>query len=181
MRTCLYRYFDSSGALLYVGVSLSAVVRASQHKDHSSWFSKADRMTFVWFENREDALSAERAAVCDEQPLHNIRLKKERKTETEFERHEIARSAITHRVVTLKPLYKLSDAAALLLMTPGALRQLIQKGEISACLLSNAERKNKFGQPIMVQKYVLTGWQIIEYLEHKETETQMSTHQQAAE
>ena len=69
-QTALYRHFDAAGRLLYVGISLSAVARASQHRDQP-WFMEMATMTTEWLSSREEAHAAERAAIRDEKPVHN--------------------------------------------------------------------------------------------------------------
>jgi excisionase family DNA binding protein len=70
--TCLYRHFDADGALLYVGVSLSAIARLCQHRAESGWFGRITTVTLQWFPNRSQALAAETAAIRSEHPLHNV-------------------------------------------------------------------------------------------------------------
>lgn len=70
--TCLYRHFDRSGTLLYVGISLSAAVRLSQHSATASWFRDIARMEIEWFPDRTAALRAERHAIKTEGPIHNV-------------------------------------------------------------------------------------------------------------
>jgi hypothetical protein len=68
----LYRHFDNAGRLLYVGISLNAFHRLAQHKQHSHWFSRVAHVEIERFPTRMAALLAERAAIRDEKPLHNI-------------------------------------------------------------------------------------------------------------
>jgi len=68
--TQLYRHYDARKRLLYVGISLSAVSRLSQHKD-KTWFTEIARVTVENFPSREMALSAEAAAIKAERPLYN--------------------------------------------------------------------------------------------------------------
>jgi excinuclease UvrABC nuclease subunit len=70
-RTCVYRAYDADGALLYVGLSMNLEGRLSKHR-RSAWWPKADEITVQWFENRESAQAAERAAIRDEDPIYNI-------------------------------------------------------------------------------------------------------------
>ncbi len=70
----LYRHFDSEGNLLYVGISLSAINRLSQHRANSDWFASIKRVEIEKFPTRGEALMAERIAVISEAPLYNIRL-----------------------------------------------------------------------------------------------------------
>lgn len=75
----LYRHFDKDGRLLYVGISLSAMDRMRQHKCKSSWFPEIANMTIQVFPNKKEAINAEREAIINEKPLHNIRGTKEHK------------------------------------------------------------------------------------------------------
>jgi predicted DNA-binding transcriptional regulator AlpA len=75
MKTSLYRHFDKTGRLLYVGVSLSAMRRLSEHSGNSAWAASIARVTIEHFQTREQALDAERLAVRAERPLYNIRLR----------------------------------------------------------------------------------------------------------
>lgn len=68
--TALYRHFDSAGALLYVGISLNALLRLSQHKT-APWFREIARVEIEWHDTREAAISAESAAIRDEGPRWN--------------------------------------------------------------------------------------------------------------
>lgn len=70
-QTELYRYFDDSCNLLYVGISKSAVARASQHQGSSHWYSKHTTMKTERFNTREEALKAEKKAIKTESPLYN--------------------------------------------------------------------------------------------------------------
>ena len=74
-RTSLYRHFDASGELLYVGVSISAFARLEQHAS-SAWFKSIARMDVEHFESRDAALIAERDAIMREHPKHNVKHKR---------------------------------------------------------------------------------------------------------
>lgn len=69
--TQLYRYFDIDGNLLYIGISVNFMVRASQHKSSSRWFDRISYVNVTHFPNRELAISAERVAISNEMPLYN--------------------------------------------------------------------------------------------------------------
>lgn len=71
-RTALYRHFDAAGALLYVGISLSAVQRLGQHRDRSGWYSQIAQVSIEWFTDRRLALAAESLAIAQEKPLRNV-------------------------------------------------------------------------------------------------------------
>jgi hypothetical protein len=70
--TQLYRHYDDAGVLLYVGISLSTILRLSQHKTDSAWFGRISTIKIEHFATRRDAIAAEVRAVRDERPLHNI-------------------------------------------------------------------------------------------------------------
>jgi len=70
--TDLYRYFDAEGQLLYVGISLSAVARAVQHKQTAAWWPLMANMQRETYPTRADAEQAERRAIRSERPIHNV-------------------------------------------------------------------------------------------------------------
>jgi hypothetical protein len=70
-RHFVYRHFDSSGVLLYIGMSSSAKVRYEFHKRKSPWFSQVVKWTLEEFDTRASAMAAEKAAIETERPLHN--------------------------------------------------------------------------------------------------------------
>jgi predicted GIY-YIG superfamily endonuclease len=76
MKTALYRHFDKKDKLLYVGISLSAIHRLTQHKNSSDWTKEAVRMETEWFDSKSDALTAEREAIVKENPCHNVLINK---------------------------------------------------------------------------------------------------------
>jgi hypothetical protein len=69
--TALYRHFDKDGRLLYVGISLSAVVRMQQHIRQAKWARDIARIEVEWFETRCEAEAAEWRAIRTEGPIHN--------------------------------------------------------------------------------------------------------------
>ena len=95
----LYRHFDETGALLYVGISLSAITRLRQHRDRSVWFSQIKSITITQFETRADAKIAEKAAIQTEHPVYNKdwnKLPKEPKPRTKRRKIECSECATTH-------------------------------------------------------------------------------------
>ena len=69
----LYRCFDKSGALLYIGVTINHNKRFSQHEQKQPWWRDVDKITLVPYPERHLAMDAERAAIDAENPLHNVR------------------------------------------------------------------------------------------------------------
>jgi len=71
MKTTLYRYFDSKGQLLYVGITKNQFDRLNQHSRNSTWMPFIASATFHHFETREEALRAETKAIATELPKFN--------------------------------------------------------------------------------------------------------------
>lgn len=71
----LYRHFDREGKLLYVGISVNALGRLSEHRN-SRWFDEIAEVKIEHFGNRNEVLQAERLAVANEKPAHNKQLRK---------------------------------------------------------------------------------------------------------
>lgn len=71
-RTCVYRFFNAAGELLYVGVASNLASRKSSHRSASKWFGEVATTTEQWFDNRSEALAAEVAAIKKERPRHNV-------------------------------------------------------------------------------------------------------------
>jgi hypothetical protein len=70
-RTALYRHFDAAGRLLYVGTSLHAVQRLTEHKAGSPWFGEISSVRIQWLDSRAEALAAELRAIRTEAPAWN--------------------------------------------------------------------------------------------------------------
>ncbi|PZP39393.1 MAG: hypothetical protein DI598_20010 [Pseudopedobacter saltans] len=68
----LYRCFDKTGKLLYVGVSISVLSRICGHKSASDWFDSVETIKIESFKSREEALVAEKKAIIKEMPVNNI-------------------------------------------------------------------------------------------------------------
>lgn len=73
IRECsVYRFFDSAGALLYVGRSVSPSKRKQGHKS-KAWYELIARTEVQQFPSVALADEAERMAISSEHPLHNLR------------------------------------------------------------------------------------------------------------
>jgi hypothetical protein len=69
----LYRFYDRDGGLLYIGISLHAAQRASQHRHGQPWWPEVARMDVESVSgDRADAEAAERAAILAEKPRYNV-------------------------------------------------------------------------------------------------------------
>jgi hypothetical protein len=69
--TQLYRFYDDSSALLYVGISLSIAARLAGHKCQG-WYLEIKNITVEVFPARQEAKEAEDAAIKAENPKYNI-------------------------------------------------------------------------------------------------------------
>jgi predicted GIY-YIG superfamily endonuclease len=165
-RTSLYRHFDEGGALLYVGVSLSALNRLGQHAEHSGWYGAIARVTIQNFDTREAALEAERSAIVRESPAHNIQHKKAAQAASKKGRDELAQALecaanakrdLTARVVQFHPVYSLHDAADALNVNIRVVNALVRERKIGFFTMPNTS-----GRPVEH----ISGWQLIDYLEH---------------
>ena len=82
----LYRHYGPNGDLLYVGQTMSAWKRSSQHLIKANW------RDFIWliviepFATREEVLAAEQEAIRNEYPKHNITHNRTRHPFREIER-----------------------------------------------------------------------------------------------
>ena len=72
MTTTLYRFFDESENLLYVGISSNHVRRMTDHKRSAEWFYRVKSAKFEHFQQRFDAEEAEKKAIQTEKPIFNI-------------------------------------------------------------------------------------------------------------
>jgi len=70
--TDLYRFYNSTGELLYVGISLSAITRATQHKKQKSWWHEVARMDVSPIADHFDPRIVERQTIIAERPRFNI-------------------------------------------------------------------------------------------------------------
>jgi len=70
-KTTLYRYFDSEGQLLYVGITGNPKSRQSDHSKKAEWFSKVSTASYEHFLTREEAMAQELTAIRNESPIHN--------------------------------------------------------------------------------------------------------------
>ena len=71
--TALYRHYSDDGTLLYVGITNDPIKRDKQHMASSDWRAMVARTLTVWHTDRTSAEAAERWAIQNENPLHNIR------------------------------------------------------------------------------------------------------------
>jgi predicted GIY-YIG superfamily endonuclease len=71
-RTYVYRIFDESGKLIYVGCSHDPEARIYTHRMKSWWAPQISRIKLNVFPNRQVAIEAEAKAIRAENPRWNI-------------------------------------------------------------------------------------------------------------
>lgn len=67
----VYRHFDATGQLLYVGCAANPSARMGQHVSRSPWATSVTLITVQWHPNKAAALEAETAAIAAESPVFN--------------------------------------------------------------------------------------------------------------
>lgn len=69
--TAVYRFFDVSGRLLYVGIAFDPAERWKHHASHTRWWKDAVDNTIEWYDARPEAERAEKVALRYEKPIYN--------------------------------------------------------------------------------------------------------------
>jgi hypothetical protein len=62
--TTLYRFYDASGVLLYVGITCKPYLRFATHRKRTDWWELADSCQLERFPTRAAALGAETDAIA---------------------------------------------------------------------------------------------------------------------
>lgn len=166
-KCALYRHFDGGGALLYVGISLRPFTRTKEHTVLSGWADQIANVRIEYFPTRKEALEAEARAVREENPAHNIRLRKPKKEPKALivteERAEKERINLTHRVIHFSPLYRPNKAAQALGISTTILNREIEAGNLAVTMIPSP----KVGR---LNPYI-TGWHLIDWLESRERQS----------
>ena len=71
MSQCVYRMYDSSDRLLYVGVTGNYKRRMAAHRKTQPWWPSVDRVEQIEYPDRATAEEAERQAIRHEEPAYN--------------------------------------------------------------------------------------------------------------
>lgn len=71
-RTVLYRFFNTDGELLYIGIAGNPGRRFEQHDSEKEWAHTIAYSRLEHYASREEAAAAERIAIHNENPRHNI-------------------------------------------------------------------------------------------------------------
>jgi predicted GIY-YIG superfamily endonuclease len=105
-RAAVYRLYGESEKLLYVGVSSNPQVRFQDHA-RKPWWSEVVERRIEWFEDRLQALEAERTAIRREQPKNNINGKALPKPWGQARlRKGLTGRALKHQVITVGQLIR---------------------------------------------------------------------------
>lgn len=67
-RTALYRLYDASDRLLYIGIAKDTKKRWKDHELIQRWWHLVARHTITWLPSREQALAVEEKTVREETP-----------------------------------------------------------------------------------------------------------------
>lgn len=67
----LYRFYDRTDALLYVGITVDLPARIKNHSRKKSWWRDVHHIAVEQHDTRQEALDAEAEAIREEGPLHN--------------------------------------------------------------------------------------------------------------
>lgn len=70
-RTARYRIRGEGDVLLYIGITCSLPVRWNSHQRIQPWWDELRSLTVDWYDSREDAEAAEKAAILAELPKYN--------------------------------------------------------------------------------------------------------------
>lgn len=68
----LYRFYDASGVLLYVGITADPGARFKQHRNDKEWWTEVANIRIEKLPTRIAVLEAERTAIREERPLWNV-------------------------------------------------------------------------------------------------------------
>lgn len=168
MKTQLYRHFNKNGVLLYVGVSLCAVARLVQHREHSHWFKSITRVEIEMLDSREAAVMAERNAILTEKPRWNLS-----KVPTEKRRPDVSAETLRERVVEFKPMYTLKEVKEVLRCPIKTIVHWMDTGQMSYVEVPMSRGTNK--------KRLVTGWQLLDFIDNLQAQEQSWEPEKPAE
>lgn len=161
----LYRHYDKDNILLYIGISLHHIVRLSQHKGHSHWYSEITTTKIEKFDSREDVVKAERAAITNENPLYNVHRPSIKEQKQKISQSNESREVLLKRVVQFNPLYSISEVATVLDTGVKKIKELCEQNKIGY-IATNERWSNRFKKMVVTRK--ITGWQLIDFIENLE-------------
>ncbi|GGN39484.1 putative GIY-YIG superfamily endonuclease [Actinoplanes campanulatus] len=68
----LYRFYDASDALLYIGITGDPGIRWYDHAKLKGWWRDVMTVKVEHFDTRKEVEAAEKSAIVTERPVHNI-------------------------------------------------------------------------------------------------------------
>ncbi len=68
----LYRIFDESNKLIYIGISDKLLDRVRSHTKKKDWSGQIHKITIEYFNTRLESEEAERLGIINEKPAYNI-------------------------------------------------------------------------------------------------------------
>lgn len=68
----VYRFYNDTGALLYVGIASSPKARFAQHTETKRWWWEVATWLIDWYGSREEAAAVEAISIVQEKPAYNI-------------------------------------------------------------------------------------------------------------
>lgn len=68
----LYRFYDTHGALLYVGRTINIPARLTNHRRQKTWWPDVADIRLQQLDTHEALVEAERSAIINEHPMHNV-------------------------------------------------------------------------------------------------------------
>lgn len=71
-RTAVYRILGEDDELLYIGMTNNPAIRWNGHQRIQPWWNELRSMSVEWFDSREEAAAAEKAAIQSEEPKYNV-------------------------------------------------------------------------------------------------------------
>ena len=170
MGYCLYRHFDAANNLLYVGISLSAINRLSQHSECSQWFSAIKRVEIERFESREAAMKAERIAIHNENPAHNSMRPYLREGDIPADKKkEDSSKRLVYRLAHFKPTYTEDEISKLMMVSKPDVVRWIESGILGSIEIPKSSNNGRINPA--KKKRIVTGWQFIEFLEAAQNKT----------
>lgn len=70
-RTAVYRFFDASGRLLYLGITNDLETRWEAHSKDKFWWHLVARKEVSWCQTRRAAEETEKSGILTEGPIYN--------------------------------------------------------------------------------------------------------------
>lgn len=146
----LYRHFNKSGKLLYVGISICALERLRQHRDDSTWFDDIATVEIERFATAKEAIAAEIVAIQKEKPLHN-------RAHSPKQRTEVAELVPPQETHDGRRSVKVGDAARYLGVSASLLRKYRIRGPDDPG--GNGPKYTKIGNSLVIYKLAdLDAW-----------------------